>query len=132
MRYPSNKTEEEENNSIEVEEEIKEHVLNASRSMMHTLAPEMAQSDSSLYSAMYPETFSLQVITQQGKLAAVKRDDLSVFDFHTPITDPRVSDIHLPCHQASEIRILAQLFAATYKVQLANGQIMCAKLAESR
>ncbi|KAF8851117.1 hypothetical protein BDZ45DRAFT_679058 [Acephala macrosclerotiorum] len=76
---------------------------------------------------MYPEIINLQLVTEQGKLKAVKRDDLPTHDFHPPITDPQALDISVPRHQVSDVQVLSELYSYVYKV-LVNGQTMCAKV----
>lgn len=79
---------------------------------------------------MYPKVVNLQLVTQNGILIAVKRDDLPAYDFHPPITDPRVLRISLPHYQASAIQVVTKLPAIVYKV-IVNGEVMCAKLARN-
>jgi hypothetical protein len=83
-----------------------------------------------LHTLMYPKVINLQVVTKEGKLMAVKRDDLPAHDFHPPITNPRVLGISLPHYQVSIIQVLNELFETVYKV-IINGEVMCAKLARN-
>ncbi|KFY92584.1 hypothetical protein V498_04846 [Pseudogymnoascus sp. VKM F-4517 (FW-2822)] len=82
----------------------------------------------SLHTLMYPKVINLQVVTKEGKLMAIKRDDLPIYDLHPPITDPRILNISLPHYQVSTIQVIANLFSTVYKVTV-DGEIMCAKLA---
>ncbi|EHK97981.1 hypothetical protein M7I_6213 [Glarea lozoyensis 74030] len=115
--------------SDRVSAEVEIAVLKASQSLMQALAPETQDETQikPLRSWMYPEIIDLQIVTKDGKLVAVKRDDAPTLDFHPPITDPHIIGISVPHHQVSEIQVLAELFPYVYKV-LVNGQIMCAKV----
>ncbi|CZR62566.1 uncharacterized protein PAC_12463 [Phialocephala subalpina] len=115
--------------SDRVSAEIETPVLKASQSLMQDLAPETEDLTriKPLRSWMYPEIINLQLVTEHGKLKAVKRDDLPTRDFHPPITDPQVLGISLPYHQVSDVQFLTELYPYVYKI-LVNGQIMCAKV----
>lgn len=77
-----------------------------------------------------PEVFNLQLITEQGKLTAVKRDDLPIYDSHAYITDLEVLAFDLPHHMISDIQVVTLLYPYIYKVNI-NGQILVAKLCQS-
>ncbi|OBT80282.1 hypothetical protein VF21_00579 [Pseudogymnoascus sp. 05NY08] len=125
--------------SDRVEHEIRIKVLEVSQTIMQNEAPRdeaqrtltlgvQAAESGSLHALMYPKVINLQVVTKEGKLMAVKWDDLPILDFHPPITDPWVLQISLPHYQAATIQVVATLFSTVYKVTV-NGEIMCAKLA---
>lgn len=125
--------------SDRVEHEIGIKVLEVSQAIMQNEAPRdevqrdvtlgvHATETGSLHTMMYPKVINLQVVTKEGKLMAVKRNDLPIHDFHPPITDPRVLNINLPHYEVATIQVVANLFSTVCKVTV-NGEIMCAKLA---
>ncbi|KFY58857.1 hypothetical protein V496_05923 [Pseudogymnoascus sp. VKM F-4515 (FW-2607)] len=125
--------------SDRVEHEIEIKVLEVSQAIMQNEARGgeaqrgitlgiHATETGSLHTLMYPKVINLQVVTKEGKLMAIKRDDLPIYDLHPPITDPRILNISLPHYQVSTIQVIANLFSTVYKVTV-DGEIMCAKLA---
>ena len=111
-----------------VEKEIEKDVLEVCKSMMQALAPRKeALEKKSLHSWMYPKTINLQLVTNQGILTVVKRDDLPIHDLHSYITDPQVLAFNLPHHMVSDIQVITLLYPYVYKV-IVKGQTMVAKL----
>jgi serine/threonine protein kinase len=98
---------------------------------MQALAPRKeALEKKSLHSWMYPETINLQVVTKQGILTVVKRDDLPIHDLHSYITEPQVLAFNLPHHMVSDIQVITLLYPYVYKI-IVKGQTMVAKLGRS-
>lgn len=125
--------------SDRAEHKIRIKVLEVSQAIMQNEAPGdetrwdaspgiHATETGSLHTLMYPKVINLQVVTKEGKLMAVKRDDLPVHDFHPPITNPRVVNASLPHYKVTAIQVVANLLSTVYKVTV-DGEIMCAKLA---
>ncbi|PMD52275.1 uncharacterized protein K444DRAFT_669872 [Hyaloscypha bicolor E] len=112
--------------------EIEKDVLKVCKSTMQAPAPstEALGKKPSLYSWMYPKTINLQLVTKQGVLTVVKRDDLPVHDSHAYITDPQVLAFNLPHHMISDIQVITGLYPFVYKVNV-EGQTMVAKLGRS-
>jgi hypothetical protein len=106
--------------------ETQVEVIKASQSVMQDLAPESQDvaSTTSLYSTMYPEMVTLQIVTKHGTLKSVRRDDLPSKDFHPPLTDARITALNLPHYEVSNI---AKLYLGVFKV-LVNSQVMVAKV----
>jgi hypothetical protein len=114
------------------EAEIEKDVLEVCKSTMQALAPrtEALGDDPSLYSWIYPKTINLQLVTKQGILTVVKRDDLPNHDSHAYITDPQVLAFSLPRHKISDIQVITRLYPYVYKVNV-KSQTMVAKLGRS-
>ena len=115
-----------------VEAEIGKDVLEVCKSTMQALVlrTEVLREKSSLHSWMYPKTINLQLVTKQGILTVVKRDDLPIHDSHAYITDPQVLAFNLPCYKISDIQVITRLYPYIYKVNV-KGQTMVAKLGRS-
>lgn len=113
------------------EAKIEKDVLEVCKSTMQALAPRAeALEKPSLHSWMYPKTSNLQLVTKQGILTVVKRDDLPIHDSHAYITDPQVLAFNLPHHMTSDIQVITGLYPYVYKVNV-KGQTMVAKLGRS-
>ncbi|KAF8859303.1 hypothetical protein BDZ45DRAFT_689401 [Acephala macrosclerotiorum] len=115
------------------EAEVEKDLLEVCKSTMQALAPrtEALGEKPSLDSWMYPKTINLQLVTKQGILTVVKRDDdLPIHDSHVYITDPQVLAFNLPHHKISEIQVITRLYPYVYKVNV-KGQTMVAKLGRS-
>jgi tRNA A-37 threonylcarbamoyl transferase component Bud32 len=112
-----------------VEREVEDAVIDACQSTIQELAPDIKDHPSSvsLHSYMYPDIINLQLVTLKGTLKAVECSGLPKRDLHPPATDKKFFDLGVPHYQASDVTVLAELYASVVKVSV-NGQILCGKL----
>ncbi|EHL01936.1 hypothetical protein GLAREA_04699 [Glarea lozoyensis ATCC 20868] len=113
-------------------EKIKELVLTVGTSKMETITRNMdSPADRKLLpSWMHPKTVNLQLLTKEGQLVVIEREDLPIHDKHEPFTDSEIMNMKLPRHKVSDLEVVdGLLYRSVYKVNI-DGQTLIAKLAK--
>lgn len=120
---------EDEDEALAIQEEIETIVYEAGRSIWTQLAPPLPDGPelSDLHSLLYPETFSLRLITNNGQAELILQE-IEKADYHDRIGMKIVNDIGLPQYSSKDIRVLETLVGQGYITHVSvEGKEMCCK-----
>jgi hypothetical protein len=120
---------EDEDETLAIQEEIETIVYEAGRSIWTQLAPPLPDGPelSDLHSLLYPETFSFRFITNNGKAELVPQE-IEEAHYHDRFGMKIVNDMGIPQYSSKDVRVLETLVGQGYIAQvLVEGKEMCCK-----